>query len=186
MKPYLSVLLLLTSVTFGQSLGEAARAARAKKQTAPRPNERVYTNESLTLLHGKMTDASVVGPSTAPAAGTDVKSEDASKAKAGEESKDAAATAEEQKKQLTDNIAKTKSELEQLTRELDVLQRENRLRAAAYYADAGTRLRDQAKFAADDQRYQQEIQSKQAAIKNAQQQLDNLREQARRMGVPAS
>jgi hypothetical protein len=66
------------------------------------------------------------------------------------------------------------------------LQRENRLRAATYYADAGTRLRDQGKYAADDLRYQQEIQAKRSAIKSAQQQLDTLREQARRMGVPAS
>jgi hypothetical protein len=185
MKRYLSVLLLLTAVAFGQSVAEAARAARSKKQTAARPNERVYTNESLAILHGKMTDASVAGASTVPAA-TEAKTDDASKPKSGEESKDAAAAAEEQKKQLAENITKTKTELDQLTRELDLLQRENRLRAAAYYADAGTRLRDQAKFAADDQRYQQEIQAKQAAIKNAQQQLDNLREQARRSGVPAS
>jgi chromosome segregation ATPase len=186
MTRYLSVLLLLAAVAFGQSLGDAARTARAKKQNAPRPNERVYTNESLALLQGKSADVSVVGSSATAPTTEAPKKDETGKEKIAEESKDAAAAAEEQKKQVADSIAKTKAEIEQLTRELDVLQRENRLRAAAYYADAGTRLRDQAKFAADDQRYQQEIQAKQTAIKNAQNQLDTLREQARRMGVPAS
>jgi chromosome segregation ATPase len=186
MKRYLSVLLLLTAVAFGQSLGEAARAARAKKPDAPRPNERVYTNESLSLLHGKTSEVSVVGANHAPTATDTAKKDDEGKEKAGGESKDAAAAADEQKKQLAESITKTKADIEQLTRELDVLQRENRLRAATYYADAGTRLRDQGKYAADDLRYQQEIQAKQSAIKSAQQQLDTLREQARRMGVPAS
>jgi chromosome segregation ATPase len=175
------------TVASAQSLAEAARAARAKKNPAPRPNERVYTNESLGLLTGKMTSASVSNGAASPTA-TDAAKPDAAKAdasaaaKPAAETKDEAAAADEKKKQLAADISKTKSEVEQLTRELDVLQRENRLRAAAYYADAGNRLRDERKYAEEDRRYQQDIQGKQSALNAAKQKLDSLNEEARRSG----
>jgi chromosome segregation ATPase len=179
---------LLATLASGQSLAEAARAARAKKNPTPRPNERVYTNESLGLLTGKMTTASVSNgtastPATTDAAKPDPAKADASAAKPAAETKDEAAAADEKKKQLAEDISKTKSEVEQLTRELDVLQRENRLRAAAYYADAGNRLRDERKYAEEDRRYQQDIQSKQSALTAAKQKLDTLNEEARRSGA---
>jgi predicted RNase H-like nuclease (RuvC/YqgF family) len=134
-----------------------------------------------------MTTATVSNPST-PSADTTAK--DATKpadgaAKPAEE-KDEAAKKEEEKKQLADDIAKTQAEVTQLTRELDVLQRENRMRAATYYADAGNRLRNEQQYAAADRQYQADIQAKQSAINTAKSKLDGLREQARRLGVPAS
>jgi chromosome segregation ATPase len=178
---------LLATLAFGQSLADAARAARAKKNPTPRPNERVFTNESLGLLTGKMTSASVSnGAASTPATDEtkpDAVKADASAAKPAAETKDEAAAADEKKKQLAEDISKTKSEVEQLTRELDVLQRENRLRAAAYYADAGNRLRDERKYAEEDRRYQQDIQSKQSALTSAKQKLDGLNEEARRSGA---
>lgn len=174
--------LLLASLAAAQSLGDAARAARANKQKASRPKERVVTNESLEMLRGKMSDASVKTTADASASAETKPGDAADKDKAKAESKDEAAAADEKKKQLADDTAKAKAELEQLTRELDVLQRENRLRAATYYADAGNRLRDEKKYAEDDRRYQQDIQSKQSAIAAAKAKLDDLNEQARKMG----
>jgi len=177
-------ILLATALAAGQSLGDAARAARAKKPQTQRPNEKVFTNESLSLLHGSMSDASVKGGANASTTTADAGATDkpATGAAGDAEKKDDAAAAEEQKKQLADDITKTKAEIDQLTRELDVAQRENRLRAAAYYADAGNRLRNEKQYAEDDRRYQADIQAKQSAIAAAKQKLAALEEQQRRSG----
>ena len=54
---------------------------------------------------------------------------------------------------LKKQVEAQKKEVATLQRELDIAQREARLRSAAYYADAGVMLRDQAKFAADAEAY---------------------------------
>ena len=63
-------------------------------------------------------------------------------------------------------------------------QSEARLRAAAYYGDAGTMLRDQAKYAEDTRKSQAEIDGKKQALDAAQQKLSDLQEQARKAGLP--
>jgi multidrug resistance efflux pump len=73
-----------------------------------------------------------------------------------------------------------------LSRELDVLQREYRLRAAAFYADAGNRLRNSGSWDKEDAQYKQQIDQKQKALDNAKQELDDMQEQARKSGVPSS
>jgi hypothetical protein len=73
-----------------------------------------------------------------------------------------------------------------LQRELDVSEREGRLRAAAYYADAGVMLRDQSKFAEDSRKNQEEIDSKKHELETAKQKLDDMEEQARKAGVPSN
>ena len=179
-----AIIILFTAAAIAQqSLGDAARAARAQKQRTA-TNKPAITNDSLRSMGGPMTEATA--SSSLPAADT---SKDATKSadKAADKSdKDEAAAKEDQKKQLTEDLNKTKAELDQLTRELDVMQRENRLRAATYYADAGNRLRNEQQYAAADRQYQQDIQNKQSAINAAKAKLDGLREQARRLGVPAS
>lgn len=167
-----------------QSLGDAARAARAQKQRTA-ANKPAITNDSLRMSSGPMTEATASTSLPTDTSKDATKSADAAKA-ADKTDKDEAAQKEDQKKQLGDDIAKTKAELEQLTRELDVMQRENRLRAATYYADAGNRLRNEQQYAAADRQYQQDIQTKQSAINAAKAKLDGLREQARRLGVPGS
>jgi len=86
----------------------------------------------------------------------------------------------------TDKIESQKKEVATIGRELDILQREQRLRAAAYYADAGVMLRDQTKFAEDSRKEQEQIDAKKQALDAAQQKLDDLQEQARKAGVPAA
>ena len=70
-----------------------------------------------------------------------------------------------------------------MQRELDIAQREAKLRAAALYGDAGTMLRDQAKFAEDSRKEQDEINTKKQALDAAQQKLADLQEQARKAGL---
>jgi hypothetical protein len=66
------------------------------------------------------------------------------------------------------------------------LQRENRLRAATFYADAGNRLRNEKQYAEDDRKYQSDIQNKQKAISDAQAALEKMKEEGRRSSVPLS
>ena len=58
-------------------------------------------------------------------------------------------------------IAEQQAKVDLLTRELDVTQREYRLRAAAFYADAGNRLRDPGAWDKEDAQYKQQIAQKQ-------------------------
>ena len=73
-----------------------------------------------------------------------------------------------------------------LSRELDVLQREYQVRAAAMYADVGNRLRNSADWDKQDAQYKQQIADKQKAVDDAKQKLDDMQEEARKAGVPAS
>jgi hypothetical protein len=66
------------------------------------------------------------------------------------------------------------------------LQREYRLRAAAFYADAGNRMRDSKDWDKEDREYKDHIAEKQKAVDEAKQKLDQLQEDARKAGVPTS
>jgi hypothetical protein len=66
------------------------------------------------------------------------------------------------------------------------MQREQKLRAAAYYGDAGTMLRDSAKYTEESKKQQDEIDAKKQALDAAQQKLADLEEQARKAGMHES
>ena len=96
-------------------------------------------------------------------------------------------SADEQKKTSEDSakkIAAQKDQIDLTARELDVLQREYRLRAAAFYADAGNRLRNQGSWDTQDAQYKDQIAQKQKSLDAAKQQLSDMQEQARKDGVP--
>jgi hypothetical protein len=162
-----------------QSLGDVARANRAKK------------HDTATTKLDDDSFARSTAPSTEPAPKEDAASKDASKAEEkGGEAKDAkkdAAEAQKQKnEQLKGQIESQKKEIASLQREIDIAEREARLRAAAYYADAGVMLRDQAKFAEDSRKSQSEIDGKKQALGAAQEKLSDLQEQARKAGLGSS
>ncbi len=152
-----------------QSLGDVARANKARKHASA---------NTIQL------DDDTLPRSSSPSSGTPetTKKTDAKEA----EPKDSTKTADAQKDktdELKKQIESQKKEIATLQRELDVAQREARLRAAAYYGDAGTMLRDQAKFAEDSRKDQDEINAKKQALATAQQKLDDLQEQARKAGL---
>ena len=97
------------------------------------------------------------------------------------DSADAQKSADQWKQQFTAQ----KSKVELLTRELDVAQREYRLRAAAFYADAGARLRNQGSWDKEDAQYKQQLAQKQKAVEEAKKALDDMKEQGRKTGVSA-
>ena len=54
------------------------------------------------------------------------------------------------------------------------------------YADVGNRLRNSAEWDKQDAQYKQQIADKQKALDDAKQKLEDLREAARKAGVPSS
>ena len=179
----IALCMVATGVAFTQTLADAAREQQAKKK-APATSH-VYTNESLEFHAAPpdTTSTKASDSSTSTSAKADAKSD------TGDADTPAVDPAAEKKKAadaIKDKYTKQQADLAQLQRELDILVRENRLRAAVYYADAGARLRDEAKYAADDRKYQADIAAKQKAIADGQANLDKIREEARRAGVPLS
>lgn len=168
--PLLMVMAFTAGAWAQQSLGEIARKYRAQKK--PTSTIRLDDdNMPRTLDANPDEDVRKPVDSSDKAAADEQAKKDAS-----EKSKDA-------NEKLARQIKDQKEEISRLERELDISQREQRLRAAAYYGDAGTQLRDQAKFAEDSRKQQEEIDSKKQALTEAQQKLDDMQEQVRKSGV---
>jgi hypothetical protein len=151
-----------------ESLGTVARQQRESKKPS---SAKVYTNDDI---------APATVPAAAQAAATEPaekseKAEPAAEPKSDDKAKRAAdlkAKVDEQKKVIT-----------QLERELDVTQREYRLKVAVYYSDVGNNLRDSKKWAEQDRQQRAEIEGKQKAISEAKQKLADMQEQARKAGT---
>jgi hypothetical protein len=185
---------MLVAVSGAQSepLGDYARSVRKedKSGTAAKKydNDNLPTSDKISVV-GNATDSTGAedanpapdtnsaktddgaNPST-PAASDTAKKADGS---------DAQKVNDEWKQKITDQQGK----VDLLSRELDVTQREYRLRAAAFYADAGNRLRASGTWDKEDAQYKQQIAQKQKAVDDAKKALDDLKEQARKAGVPA-
>jgi hypothetical protein len=184
MKPlflFLTVLVLSAAVIAQQSLGDAARKARAQQKPAASvsidQDSMARTSGVVSTVGQDKSDAGQTDQAAdANANGQDVKGndKDAKDKKSAEKAK-----ADDWNKKIDDQ----KKEIATLQRELDIVQREQRLRAAAFYGDAGTQMRDQAKFAQDSRQEQEQLDSKKQALDAAQQKLSDLQEQARKAGA---
>jgi hypothetical protein len=177
----LAVMFLFAAAAVAQqSLGDAARANRAKKHAAATTK---LDDDSF---------ARSAAPAAEPAAKPDTEAKNSDDKSADKDSpaketkKDSAEAQKQQNDKLKGQIDAQKKEIATLQRELDIAERESRLRAAAYYADAGVMLRDQAKFAEDSRKAQGEIDAKKQALSAAQEKLADLQEQARKAGLPSS
>jgi len=157
-----------------------AYARKVRKDTAPaKERPKVYDNDNIP----KDDTLSVVGPQpsgNAPQAGDNSGAEKS----AGSPEEDPAKK-ESDWKEWQKKIAAQKDQIDLMTRELDVLQGEYKLRAAAMYADAGNRLRNQVQWDKQDADYKQKIADKQKALDDAKKSLEDLQEQARKAGVPS-
>jgi hypothetical protein len=185
--------LLLSSLAAAQStsstpeqssLGDYARKVR-KDPGAPKAKPKVFDNDNLP------TDdkISVVGQPVTTASATPAASDKPA------DSKDAAAKPsaddEKAKKQAAwkvwqDKMTAQKDSIDLAGRELDVLTREYQLRAAAMYADVGNRMRNATQWDKEEAEYKQKIADKAKAVEEAKQKLDDMKEQARKAGVPAA
>ncbi len=161
------------------SLADYARQVK-KDPGQPKSKPKVFDNDNLP----KEDKLSIVGEQTSAAANSsaDAKPADpsgnapaaADTKPAGETKNPAAADDEAAKrqaawKQWQQKINAQKDQIDLLERELDVLRREYQVRAAAFYADAGDRLRNSAAWDKQDAQYKQQIADKQKTLDDAKQ-----------------
>jgi hypothetical protein len=173
------------------SLGDYARKAHKDPNAKAKP--KVFDNDNLPS-EDKLSVIGAAPVTTADATAADA----ASKAAAPATGKDAAAATpaaspedERAKKQAEwktwqDKISAQKNSIDLASRELDVLQKEYQLRAAAMYADVGNRLRNSGQWDKEEADFKQKIAEKQKTVDEGKQKLDDMQEEARKAGVPAA
>jgi hypothetical protein len=167
-----------TSATPDQSsLGDYARKIR-KDPSPAKAKPKVFDNDNLPT-DDKL---SVVGQQAANGTPAPVPDKDA----AAKASQDDQTKKQADWKTWQDKVATQKDQIDLASRELDVLQREYQLRAAAMYADAGNRMRNSTDWDKQDADYKQKIADKQKTLDEAKQKLTDLQEEARKAGVPSS
>lgn len=195
-----AVVILLAGIAAAQSVADVARQTR--KQNAKKPAAKVFTNDDLPTnapisVTGQTPasdeDSAKPGDGGDAATADNADKTDAAKADAG---KDKPKTDEEKKtfaekrdaaiQQWKQRFAAQKEQISLLEREIDVMQREYRLRAAAYYADAGNALRNQAPWAQQERDYREKLDLKLKKLDEAKQKLEDMQDQARREGMPSS
>jgi hypothetical protein len=181
------------AVAQSDSLGDYARQTRKQKAQKPSTakqfdNDNLPTNDKLSVVgnapaENADADNDADNDTRAAAQQPDAQG-DAPKAetKPGESQQDRQKAYDEWK----DRIAKQKEAVDSAAHELDLLQREYRLRAAAFYADAGNRLRNAGSWDKEDAQFKQQIADKQKSVDAAKQKLDEMQESARKAGVPSS
>jgi len=189
---------MLTMLAFGQStatpspnsqepsLGSYARAVRKGKAHSAKQfdNDNLPKDDKISVVGDKdgVAEKSPASPDIAPAPTGAAGNQDMPKVAPGQ--------TQEQRQQVYDQwqqkITFQQGEVDQIARELDLDQREYRLRAASFYADAGERMRNEAAWDKEDADYKQKIAEKQKALDDAKQKLSDLQEEARKAGVPSS
>ncbi len=163
-----------------ESLGDYARAVRKEKRL---PAKKAYTNDNLPTT----ASISVVGPAAESTEGKPAaKPQDEKDKQVPKESKTAEKQAPEDEQEWRKLFSEQKTKISNLEHELDLLQREYKLQIADYYADAGSQLRDQKKWAEADTKYRADIAEKQKQVAEAEAQLQDMEEQARKAGMPSS
>ena len=193
--------LMLVGTAMSQSLADQAKAAR---QQPKKSATKVYTEDDLpSVPASRMAEESHAAEATAAnaeaakeapatdaaaasgdAVASDATKEDdaAAKEQAAKDKEAAEADAKEWKSKVDDQ----QQQISSLEKEVDLMQRENKLRQASYYGDAGNQLRDQKKWADEQRQYQTDLEAKQKAIADAKEKLDDTREQARKSGISES
>ena len=148
------------------SLADAARAARAARAEQRKPKV-VIDNDNLP----KAGVLNVMGEATA--ATDDKKADPKGDAAA------AAAGADAMAKAIDDK----KAEIAGLNKEIDLLQREHKLKQTMGYVDVGTRLRDQKKWDDDEKKFNADLADRQKRLADAQKVLAQLESQAKALAA---
>ena len=166
-----ALLTMLSSTALAQDLGAVARQQREQKKPQAK---KVFTNDDIATQRVSPAEPTAEATSATAPAAAGAKTE-AAKPPAEDKAKATAA--------LQQKIDSQKTEITSLTRELDLADRENRLRVANYYADAGNSLRDPKKWSDEQKAKQDEIDGKKKAIEAAKAKLADMIEQGRKAGL---
>jgi hypothetical protein len=158
-----------------ESLGDLARQQRAEKKNKQATH--VISNDELPA-------SATVNPENATPYTTTASSISDDK------TADKKTTPEADQAKIDDGFRKRvkeqKDAIALLERELTVSDREHKLQVAAFYADAGSRLRNDAQWAKQERQYQEETKNKQQALDDARKKLDDIRDEGRKAGASPS
>lgn len=172
-----------------QSLGDAARKARAQKKDSSKP-AKVFTNEDMGGLKGTI---SVIGNEPVPASATDSTAEknddtaqktDDKKLANGADGKDAKKDAAKDEGYWRAKFAAARKALANDTKELDILQREYNLKLEQYSQDPNWAMHEQYSRS-DVNKTQSEIDAKKQDIEKDKQALSDLEDELRKSGGDA-
>jgi hypothetical protein len=176
-----------TSSPQSDSLGDAARKARAQKKDSSKP-AKVFTNEDMAGLKGTI---SVIGNEPAQGTGTDKTAEknDDKKPANGADAKptNGADVKDAKKEQAKDEpywrakFAAARKTLADDTKELDILQREFNLKQEQYSQDPNWAMREQ-NSRADINKTQSDIETKKQDIEKDKQAISDLEDELRKAG----
>jgi Skp family chaperone for outer membrane proteins len=176
----LSLAGLLTATAAAQSLGEYARQQRAKKGPTP-ASVKEYTNDNLPASGGLGT------VSSSRAATANSGSSATSSAAKGTGDADSDKERSKLEAEWRAKFAEQKTLIATLQRELDVAMRENNSRQAQTQTnsqDLGSRLRNPVLWAAENKRYQDEVDGKKKDLEAAKQKLEDMKDDLRKAGLP--
>ena len=178
------------------SLGDLARQVRKQK---PAPTKKTFDNDNLPQddkvsvvgqAPEQSTDSNVANTNNAAPPDQATQSGGNANASANGEQKSSAEEEQAKKqamfKEWQEKIQHQRDAIDLANRELDVANREYRLRAAAFYADAGNRLRNAGAWDKEDGQFKDQIAAKQKTLDDAKKTLEDMQEQARKAGVPSS
>ena len=166
-----------TSSSQSDSLGDAARKARAQKKDPSKP-AKVFTNEDMGSLKGTI---SVIG--NEPAQGTDKTAEkdDNKKPTNGADAKDVRKPEPKDEPYWRAKFAAARKTLADDTKELDILQREFNLKQEQYSQDPNWAMHEQ-NTRADINKTQSEIDAKKQDVEKDKQALSDLEDELRKAG----
>ena len=167
-----------------QSLGDVARKERAKQKPQ---SAKTYTNEEIPGVEipkeePKAADATAAA-STVVGADADKKdgakdTKAAAKPEKTDAEKQAALNAEWKAK-----VEESKKNVASIEREINLMQREEKLKVAVYYSDAGNRLRDDKAWAEQEKKYQDDLAARQKDLSGAKEKLNGVLDAAKKAGA---
>jgi|SRR5690242_9768312 hypothetical protein len=167
-----------------ESLGDAARKARAQKKEPAKP-AKVFTNEDLGGLRGTINVIGDRSASSAAPSGKDGQKPDDKKAGNGTEAKDAKKEAPKEapkdESYWRARFAAARKTLAQDTKELDVLQREYNLKLEQFSQDPNWAMHEQYSRA-DVNKTQSDIEAKKQDVEKDKQALSDLEDEMRKAG----
>ena len=191
----LFVCILAVTVAGAQNapLGDYARQVR-KQKAAPATktfdNDNLPSDDKLSVV-GQAPDPATANTNTQTANPPDPNAAPPDAAASNSNGEQKSSSDEEQAKKQAmwkewqTKIQKQRDAVDLANRELDVANREYRLRAAAFYADAGNRLRNSGAWDKEDSQYKDQIAAKQKSLDDAKKALEDMQEDARKAGVPS-
>ncbi len=172
---------LATTAWAQDSLGDYARKQREQQKPAS-PNSKVWTNEDI--------GASSAG-SSAPAPASDSKAAASSDKKDDKAApKDASSLSpEERTKQEADwrkKIADQKAKIAGFEHEIEIADREYKLRSISWYTTTSKALLDQKNWSDQEKKYQEEKADREKKLADAKADLDKMRDDIRKAGFSSS